>query len=79
MNVLLVKPGFVACAVPALGLPERSASGRVDSEIVFNGDLGTSNFRNTAFIEERGLTAAVKFESYGSGYRLQQLRFTNHC
>ena len=56
MNVLLVKPGFVKLRGADTGFIG-GASGRVDGEIVFNGDLSVHpNFREiTAFIEERGL------------------------
>lgn len=64
MNVLLVKPGFVKLRGADTGFIG-GASGRVDGEIVFNGDLSAHpNFREiTAFIEERGL-GCKWFESY---------------
>lgn len=64
MNVLLVKSGFVKLRGANTGFIG-GASGRVDDEIVFNGDLSAhTNFREiTAFIEERGL-GCKWFESY---------------
>ena len=56
MNVLIVEPGFVKLRGADTGFIG-GASGRVDGEIVFNGDLSVHpNFREiTAFIEAQGL------------------------
>ena len=64
MNVLLVKPGFVKLRGADTGFIG-GASGRVDGEIVFNGDLSVHpNFREiTTFIETQGL-GCKWFESY---------------
>ena len=64
MNVLLVEPGFVKLRGADTGFIG-GASGRVDGEIVFNGDLSVHpNFREiTAFIEAQGL-GCKWFESY---------------
>ena len=64
MNVLLVEPGFVKLRGADTGFIG-GASGRVDDEIVFNGDLSAHpNFREiTAFIEAQGL-GCKWFESY---------------
>lgn len=64
MNVLLVKSGFVKLRGAGTGFIG-GASGRVDNEIVFNGDLSAHpNFREiTAFIEGRGL-GCKWFSSY---------------
>ena len=64
MNVLLVEPGFVKLRGANTGFIG-GASGRVDGEIVFNGDLSAHpNFREiTAFIEAQGL-GCKWFESY---------------
>ena len=64
MNVLPVEPGFVKLRGANTGFIG-GASGRVDDEILFNGDLSAHpNFREIAgFIEERGL-GCKWFESY---------------
>ena len=64
MNVLLVEPGFVKLRGADTGFIG-GASGRVDDEIVFNGDLSAHpNFREiTAFIEAHGL-GCKWFKSY---------------
>lgn len=64
MNVLLVKPGFVKLRGANTGFIG-GASGRVDGQIVFNGDLSVHpNFREiTAFIEAQVL-GCKWFESY---------------
>ncbi len=64
MNVLIVEPDFVKLRGANTGFIG-GASGRVDGEIVFNGDLSVHpNFREiTAFIEAQGL-GCKWFESY---------------
>lgn len=64
MNVLIVEPGFVKLRGANTGFIG-GASGRVDGEILFNGDLSVHpNFREiTAFIEAQGL-GCKWFESY---------------
>ena len=64
MNVLLVEPCFVKLRGADTGFIG-GASGRVDGEIVFNGDLSVHpNFREiTTFIETQGL-GCKWFESY---------------
>lgn len=64
MNVLIVEPGFVKLRGADTGFIG-GASGRVDDEIVFNGDLSVHpNFGEiTAFIEAQGL-GCKWFESY---------------
>ena len=64
MSVLLVEPGFVKLRDADTGFIG-GASGRVDDEIVFNGNLSAHpNFREiTTFIEDRGLDCKW-FDSY---------------
>lgn len=64
MSVLLVEPGFVKLQGADTGFIG-GASGRVDDEIVFNGNLSAHpNFREiTTFIEDRGL-GCKWFDSY---------------
>ena len=64
MSVLLVEPGFVKLQGADTGFIG-GASGRVDDEIVFNGNLSAHpNFREiTTFIEDRGLDCKW-FDSY---------------
>ena len=64
MSVLLVEPGFVKLQGADTGFIG-GASGRVDNEIVFNGNLSAHpNFREiTTFIEGRGL-GCKWFDSY---------------